>query len=197
MFTDIENKEEKAAQKQQAHKEIKAMRTLNHANIIRLLGYDLVAKYENRPCVVLVQELAPNRELFDYLMHTKKFEEKLARTVFLQLVNGLKCVHDAGIAHRDLKPENLLFDKRFNLKIADFGFAFNWGRKGPMSTELGTRGYMAPEILSGGKYDSKVDVFASGVVLFILLSGFPPFRETKLGDWWFDKVYKNKFGLFW
>merc|ERR1719291_328949 len=72
----------------------------------------------------------------------------------------------------------------------------SFNKKG-MKTELGTRGYMAPEILERGEYTSKVDVFASGVILFILISGFPPFRETRDSDWWFNKIIQGKVNLFW
>jgi serine/threonine protein kinase len=61
-----------------------------------------------------------------------------------------------------------------------------------MRTELGTRGYMAPEISRTHSYDEKVDFFAAGVILFILLSGFPPFKVTENTDWWFDKIDQGK-----
>jgi len=192
---------EKTQQQNQVHKEIKVMRQLSHAHVIRLLGYDLKSTYDGRSCIVMVQQLAPRRELFEYLMHSGLMGEQLSRTIFLQLVNALKMLHSKGIAHRDLKPENLLFDEKFKLKVADFGFAYVFQKKGDnkrdMQTELGTRGYMAPEILSSGTYDEKVDVFASGVIAFILVSGFPPFRETRDTDWWFNKIIKGKTNLFW
>lgn len=192
---------EKTQQMNQVHKEIKVMRQLSHQHVIRLLGYDLKSTYDGRTCIVMVQQLAPRRELFEYLMHSGLMGEQLSRTIFLQLVNALKMLHSKGIAHRDLKPENLLFDEKFKLKVADFGFAYAFQKKGEnkrdMQTELGTRGYMAPEILSSGTYDEKVDVFASGVIAFILVSGFPPFRETRDTDWWFNKIIKGKSNLFW
>jgi len=182
-------------------KEIKSMKILNHPNIVRLLGYDLKCTVEDRSAIVMVQELAPKGELFDYLMHTKFFPQNMAISVFKQLVDGLTAIHGAGIAHRDLKPENLLFDNDYNLKIADFGFSYVFKKgDGPntqMRTELGTKGYMAPEILNGSKYDEKADIFAAGVILFICLAGFPPFQNAVSSDWWFDKLRKKKHRLFW
>merc|ERR1719494_855632 len=151
--------------------------------------------------IVMVQQLAPKGELFDYLMYTKKFEENQANALFKQLIAGLEAMHKKGIAHRDLKPENVLFDNQFNLKLADFGFAYVFqkgeGPKTAMRTELGTKGYMAPEIINNKKYTEKADIFAAGVILFIMLAGFPPFQNAVAKDWWFDKLMKKKYKLFW
>jgi len=189
--------------------EIKMMRKLNHENLIKLLGYDLHAEYRDKKCVILVQELAPNRELFEYLLHSKKaFSEQLVMYIAHQIFSAIQFMHNKGIAHRDLKPENILLDKEFRLKIADFGFA-KFFRKNDqaikMRTELGTRGYMAPEISAGShirrqdrkSYDEKVDIFALGVIMFICFAGFPPFRQTNTEDWWFDKIMKKEWNYFW
>jgi len=177
------------------------MKQLSHTNLIRLLGYDLKCEVKGRKAIVMVQQLAPKGELFDYLMYTKKFEEKQANALFKQLIAGLTAMHKAGIAHRDLKPENVLFDNQFNLKLADFGFAYVFqkgeGAKTSMRTELGTKGYMAPEIINNKKYTEKADIFAAGVILFIMLAGFPPFQNAVAKDWWFDKLMKQKYKLFW
>jgi len=185
----------------QVQKEIKAMKQLSHPNLIRLLGYDLKCTVKGQKAIVMVQQLAPKGELFDYLMYTKKFEENQANALFKQLIAGLEAMHKKGIAHRDLKPENVLFDNQFNLKLADFGFAYVFqkgeGPKTAMRTELGTKGYMAPEIINNKKYTEKADIFAAGVILFIMLAGFPPFQNAVSKDWWFDKLMKGKYKLFW
>jgi len=185
----------------QVQKEIKAMKQLSHPNLIRLLGYDLKCTVKKQKAIVMVQQLAPKGELFDYLMYTKKFEENQANALFKQLIAGLEAMHKKGIAHRDLKPENVLFDNQFNLKLADFGFAYVFQKgeapKTAMRTELGTKGYMAPEIINNKKYTEKADIFAAGVILFIMLAGFPPFQNAVAKDWWFDKLMKGKYKLFW
>jgi hypothetical protein len=114
-------------------------------------------------------------------------------------MSGLKECQSQGIAHRDLKPENLLLNNDFVLKLADFGFAHFQGSatKHVMKTECGTKGYMAPEVLSGKSYDESADIFAAGVILFIMLAGFPPFQVATKQDWWFNKLMSDKHSLFW
>lgn len=208
MMFDVKPDENDATYKQTCD-EIKMMRKLQHKNLIKLLGYDLHATFTGRPCVILVQELAPNRELFEYLLHSKsKFDERLVMYVMNNVLDAISFMHSKGVAHRDLKPENILLDKEFTLKIADFGFAkyfFKHDQRMKMRTELGTRGYMAPEISRNAaeasranrrSYDEKVDTFALGVILFICASGFPPFRQTNSEDWWFDKIMKEQWNFF-
>jgi len=95
------------------------------------------------------------------------------------MLQVLHYVHSKGVAHRDLKPENILLDRKLNVKIADFGFAAPiQGRDGSgfLKTQLGTQAYMAPEILLKEPYQGHVvDLFALGIILFILYSGHPPF----------------------
>jgi serine/threonine protein kinase len=95
----------------------------------------------------------------------------------------LEYVHKAGYAHRDMKPDNILFDDNFNIKIADFGFAGPIaGRTGDgyLTTKLGTQPYQAPEINECKPYSGEaVDLFASAIVLFIMVSGTPPFMGAE------------------
>jgi serine/threonine protein kinase len=92
---------------------------------------------------------------------------------------GLHYLHSQGFAHRDLKPENILLDKNFDVKLVDFGFACPLeGRDGTgfSRSVIGTPGYMAPEILDKQPYQGQVvDLFACGVILFIMLTQHPPF----------------------
>ncbi|TNV79385.1 hypothetical protein FGO68_gene458 [Halteria grandinella] len=134
----------------------------------------------------LVLEIVENGELFDYIMHGGSLDGSLVKYYFKQLIDGLKYLHEQGFAHRDLKLQNVLLDKNLNLKIVDFGFSIPLtGRDGTskLRTNLGTNGHKAPEILRGLRYSgTAVDIFASGVMLFIMHTGFPPFKDASLGD---------------
>jgi len=190
-------------------KEIDILKQLNHKNVIRL--YDcfenvdypgLTKKGKKESTTVLVLEMASQGEIFDFFMYSGKFEPELARWFFKQMLEGLDYCHKQGISHRDLKPENCMLGDGYHVKLLDFGFATIFkGESGEskMMTALGTPGYAAPEIMKRQKYTKSVDIFSLGVVLFITIAGFPPFQEAKDDgtDWWFDKLKKKRYNLFW
>jgi len=189
-------------------KEIKSMKMMkSHPSVLQLVEvlYDEVYHKKNGSsirAIVIVLELAEGGELLDFMMHTGRFSEQVARTYFLQLIDGLAACHAKGISHRDIKPENLLLDKFFHLKIADFGLSAihetAMGGVTELYTQVGTKGYMAPEILNNQPYNGQAaDVWAAGVVLFIMLSGFPPFQIANRQDWWFRAIASNQYDAFW
>merc|ERR1719461_903332 len=197
----------KKSQQNSIKNEIETLKCLRHENIVRLLAYNLNAKYpdrsgKTRDVILLVLEYAAGGELFDILYYTEKLEPILGRTYFRQLVAGIECMHLNGIIHRDIKPQNLLLDNKYNLKITDFGLS-KIDPTGNSNIKMndwhvGTRGYQAPEILLRKKeYDKKVDVFAMGVVLFILLGGYPPFEHAKESDKWYQFIVHKKYKNFW
>lgn len=171
--------------------ETEALNRLNHPNIVRVLHVNLNAVYKSRSgreieVVYIAMELLPNGELFDILFYTGRMEVPVARVYFRQILDAVGCCHANGISHRDLKPENILFDSSFNLKLADFGFARETqGRdsRGYLHTILGTESYMAPEMFLHHPYSGpSVDLFACGVILFILVSQHPPFSKAQQSD---------------
>lgn len=108
----------------------------------------------------------------------EKYTEKAAADAVRQIAAGMHHAHLLGIAHRDLKPENLMYtsqDPDSPIKIVDFGLGKVIGEANVMFTACGTPGYVAPEILRGESYTTKVDIWSLGVILYILLCGFPPF----------------------
>ena len=110
-------------------------------------------------------------------------------------MNGLDYMHAQGISHRDIKPENILLDHEFTLKIADFGFA---SAQAVNETRRGTESYMAPEINLGKPYHGPVvDLFAAGIILFIMIAQHPPFAKAIPTDPHYKLVCANRLDLFW
>jgi len=185
--------------------EIEVMGKCNHPNIIRMFEHDLDANIINPDATMIpvsysVLELGTG-ELFDFVALTGKFDEKVARFYFRQLIDGLNHAHKKGVTHRDLKPENLQLDVKFNLKIADFGFAAPIeGRDGGglLKTSLGSLGYKAPEIEENRPYKgAEVDLFASAVILFIMVTGHPPFKRAVTNDPYYRLLAPYFFNIFW
>lgn len=156
-------------------KEIDILMGLKHANVMYLKEY-----FVEDDKVYLICELLPGGELLDAVLENGSYSEADARSCFAQLLRGLVYLHDNGIVHRDLKLENLLLTKKDDIsciKIADFGLAKNQ-QVASLRTVCGTPQYVAPEVIMGGpstKYGPAVDLWSAGVVLFILLGGYPPF----------------------
>lgn len=143
-------------------------------------------------------ECCEGGELFDIVYYTGKLEEKVARTLFVQIVSGLNAMHKVGLCHRDIKPQNILLTSRFQVKIADFGSSKIFNRQELMKTfRVGTKGYQAPEVLLRRGYTLKCDIFSTGVLLFVILTKHPPFRQAVSEDQWFRQIAKKNFSQFW
>jgi len=160
-------------------REIEVMQQLKHTNVIKLFEI-----FDEPKKMMLVMELVTGGELFDRIVAKGSYTEKDAAGVIMQLCDALKYMHDKKIVHRDLKPENILYsttDEDSPIKVADFGLARVISNKEMMKTACGTPGYVAPEVLKNKGYDSgAVDMWSTGVILYILLCGFPPFYEEEL-----------------
>lgn len=156
--------------------EIAVLMGVSHPNVLCLKD-----TFNEKNAVYLVLELAPEGELFNYIVTQQKLTEDETRKLFFQLFQGIKYLHDRNIVHRDIKPENiLLVDKDVHVKLADFGLAKIIGEESFTTTLCGTPSYVAPEILAEGrhrKYTKAVDIWSLGVVLYICLCGFPPFSD--------------------
>ena len=150
---------------------------------------------------VIVEEFAKGGELYQYVADSGYFTEPQARFFFHQIVEGLGFIHENGMAHRDMKLDNILLDENFIVKIADFGFSGSLKGKfgtGMMTTVLGTQPYMAPEILLEQPYKGDlVDIFAIGVILFMLVAGTPPFEQATSDDAYYRNIVDNKWDTFW
>ncbi|CAA7391833.1 unnamed protein product [Spirodela intermedia] len=163
----------------------------------RLSGHphvvELKAVYEEERYVHLVMELCAGGELFHLLEKRGRFSEPQARILFQHLMEVVMFCHDKGIVHRDLKPENILLatdSPSSPIKLADFGLATFIEPGKNLYGTVGSPFYIAPEVLGGG-YNQAADIWSAGVILYILLSGMPPFwAKTKSGI--FDAVRAAK-----
>lgn len=155
--------------------EVAIMKSLKHKNIVEFIDF-----FEEEKFFYVVLEFLEGGELFDRIVKKNFYNEKEARDVVKVILDGMKYCHDKGIAHRDMKPENLLLTSKEDdsfVKIADFGFAIRGAQKSALTTQCGTPGYVAPEILQNQPYDKSVDMWSIGVITYILLGGYPPFHD--------------------
>ncbi|XWS61096.1 hypothetical protein CRYUN_Cryun07bG0096400 [Craigia yunnanensis] len=147
-------------------------RLLGHPNVV-----DLKDVYEDEDYVHLVMELCAGGELFHWLEKYGRFSESEARVLFRHLMQVVLYCHEIGVVHRDLKPENILLATKASsspIKLADFGLATYIEPGQCLHGTVGSPFYIAPEVLAGG-YNQAADVWSAGVILYILLSGTPPF----------------------
>ncbi|KAK9801988.1 hypothetical protein WJX73_007147 [Symbiochloris irregularis] len=158
-------------------KEIDILVGMEHENVLNLKEY-----YEEGGKVYLITEVLYGGELLDAVLERGSYSEADARLCFVQLLKGITYLHSKGVVHRDLKLENLLLANQKDMtriKIADFGLAKK-AAETAMDTICGTPQYVAPEVIQGTPglmYGKGVDLWSAGVVLFILLGGYPPFFD--------------------
>jgi len=169
--------------------EVELLKSLKHPNIISVR--DCI---DTRSKLYLVEELMTGGDLLEAIRKKKVFSEKEACRVFIQIMTAIAYLHANGIAHRDIKPDNILLNGDSEdpvVKLADFGFAKKVG-SGILHTPCGSPVYTAPEIVREDSYDKSVDVWSAGVLLYLLLCGYPPFYHqdpTKL----FEEIKKAVF----
>ena len=145
---------------------------LRHPHIIKFNGTIFEGKNQ-----YMLLDYAPNGDLYSRMMKIKQFSEYEATKIIFQTLQGLIYIHDKNIIHRDLKPENILIDKDQNCLITDFGWSGDQDIK-RRQTYCGTYEYMAPEVVSGGIQDDKVDIWSLGVLQYELMHGKTPFKAA-------------------
>ncbi|XP_033116390.1 MAP kinase-activated protein kinase 2-like isoform X2 [Anneissia japonica] len=139
--------------------------------------------YNGTRCLLVVMECMEGGELFSRIQERADtaFTEREAAQIISDIAKAVHYLHNMNIAHRDLKPENLLFkDKGANsvLKLTDFGFAKETTSATSLQTPCYTPYYVAPEVLGPERYDKSCDMWSLGVIMYILLCGFPPFYSN-------------------
>ena len=156
----------------QFYVEIKALQTLQHPNVIHLEDI-----FETSSKIYMVMEMMRGGELFDYVVEKGTLSEEEASAFVRKITSSVCHMHNANIIHRDLKPENLLLtskDKNAEVKLIDFGLAkIIPDSTGSATSFLGTKGYLAPEMLQRNSYDKAIDMWALGIIgkltLYMLL----------------------------
>ncbi|CAD8109476.1 unnamed protein product [Paramecium sonneborni] len=158
-------------------KEMSILRKLNYKGLIRM--YEV---FEDDTHIFLVQEYLQGGELYQQIKKNQKQSEQTVAMILATLLDSLDYLHKKNILHRDLKPENMLLRKKGVLEdvvIADFGLADFYDPLGNyMFQRCGTPGFVAPEVLQDKHYDSKVDIFSVGCLMFLLIAGKSPFKGS-------------------
>jgi len=180
--------------------EIAIMKMMDHPNIVKL--YETFEDHRN---IYLVLELCNGGELFDKIIECGHFTETQAAILMQQIIRAIYYMHENHVCHRDLKPENFLFmtkeaiEKNL-LKIIDFGLSCKFEAQQVLTTKAGTPYYVAPQVLVG-KYDHLSDLWSCGVIMYVMLCGYPPFfgetdaevlSKVRLGNFSFNAAdWKN------
>ena len=183
-------------------KEIEILIKTDHPNIIKIYEYfiDEINYY-------LIMEFVSGGELYDTITSWKEFSEKKAAYIMKQILSAVSYLHSIKIIHRDLKPENMLVENKrksksgeeeINIKIIDFGTCNFIEKNSKLSLKVGSPYYIAPEVLKR-EYDQECDIWSCGVILYVLLVGYPPFSGNSTEDL-LKKVSKGVYsmeGVYW
>ncbi|KAJ3686337.1 hypothetical protein LUZ61_015501 [Rhynchospora tenuis] len=163
---------------QQLKREIEVLKRVRHPYIVQL--HEVMA---TKSKIYIVMEYVRGGELFNKVSKGR-LQEDVARKYFQQLISAVAFCHARGVYHRDIKPDNLLVDENGDLKVADFGLSAVAEQKqqdGLFHTLCGTPAFAAPDVLARKGYDAgRADLWSCGVVLFVLMAGYPPFRDHQM-----------------
>ena len=170
----IKKRKNKSNEEKEILNEIEILKKLDHPKILKIIDfYSKVKKY------YIITEYCPEGELFNEIIKMGRFDEGQTAFIINQILKAISYCHRNQIIHRDIKPENIMITKRekngcLQVKLIDFGTAKIFEKGQSENRYVGSSYYMAPEVLKR-KYDEKCDLWSIGVILYILLTGRPPF----------------------
>ena len=172
--------------------EINILRKMDHPNVLKIFEF-----FSGDDNLKIITEYCPKGNLFQDIMDNGPFNEKYCSYILYQILSGVNYCHKMKIIHRDLKPENILIMSKEKgipiVKICDFGTAKMFDKGKITQRVVGNYYYMAPEVTIRD-YNEKCDLWSCGVILYMLLSGRPPFGGSSDSEI-IDKIRKGKFDL--
>lgn len=155
--------------------EVAILHSLRHEYVVKLHNY-----FEEPSRFLMIMEFMRGGDVIKRIREISSYTEKDTRELSKALLTAIEYIHSSGVAHRDLKPENLLLEttrSNCQIKVADFGFARRVHAVQSLTTRCGTPTYVAPEILKNHPHDESADMWSVGVIMYLLLVGYPPFKE--------------------
>ena len=157
--------------------EINVVKSLDHPNIMKVYEF-----FNKDNCLYIISELLSGGELIDKINENNHLNEDVSAFLMKQIFSAVDFCHQKGIIHRDLKPENILIESEdeankeyFTIKIIDFGTSGKLKNGEMFNLNVGTPLYISPEVLQN-KYNEKCDIWSCGVIMYMMLSGQPPFK---------------------
>jgi calcium-dependent protein kinase len=177
-------------------KEIEILIGCDHPNIIKIFEY-----YSDDYNYYLITEYISGGELYETIITWKTFDEEKAYYIMTQILSAVNYLHSKKIIHRDIKPENMLVENKINsnskemlnIKLIDFGTSNYYDESKKFTLKVGSPYYIAPEVIKK-YYDYKCDIWSCGVILYILLVGYPPFKGSTQKDL-LNSILKGKYSM--
>jgi calcium-dependent protein kinase len=177
-------------------KEIDILIEADHPNIIKIYEY-----YEDEVNFYLITEYVSGGELYETICTWKDFNEEKAAYIMYQILSAINYLHSKKIVHRDIKPENMLVESiqtqdnhlYYNIKLIDFGTCNYYDKNKQFTTQIGSPYYIAPEVINKS-YNEKCDLWSCGVILYVLLVGYPPFNG-RTHEELYQSIISGKYSL--
>ena len=172
--------------------ELEMLRFSDHPNIIQF--YEI---YQDKTHYHFVMEYCEGGDITSRVEEDGPFEEEVTKKIIFQVLLGLNHLHSCGIIHRDIKPDNFLFktkSKDSDIKLIDFGLSRRFNNGSKLTSVLGTPNYVAPEVLDKSGYTEKVDIWSTGVMMYLLLAADFPFKGESTAQL-FEKIRRGDYSM--